>query len=118
MGFPSGEPAANHPPGTVGNLRKKQDARHTQKAGSLRELTFPFSQSPLNTITYLKKSLFGRENNIYRLILRKNQGVWRQNRDTMSPGLGDVLHLVQMSSRQLKIRLQQGQSIGFIGEHN
>jgi hypothetical protein len=48
----------------------------------------------------------------------QGQGLWSQNGDTMSPGLGSVLHLVQMSSRQLEIRLQQGQSVGFIGEHN
>jgi hypothetical protein len=44
----------------------------------------------LNTIAYLKKSLFGLENNIYRLPLGQNQGLWRHFGDTMSPGLGGV----------------------------
>jgi hypothetical protein len=35
------------------------------------------SRRTLKTIAYLKKSLSDRENDIYRLLLGRNQGLWR-----------------------------------------
>ena len=60
----------------------------------LAELTF-FLQRTLKTITYLKKSFFGYEGGNYRPRLGQNQGLWSQNGDTMSPGLGGVFPLVE-----------------------
>ena len=41
----------------------------------------------LNTIAYLKKSLFGQENSIYRRLLGKNRGLWRHFGDTRCQGI-------------------------------
>ena len=47
----------------------------------------------MKTIAYLKKSLFGQENDIYRLLLGQNQGLWRHFSDRMSPCLGGAFQL-------------------------
>ena len=53
------------------------------------------SHRPLNTITSLKKPLWGQKITYIRTPYGQNQGLWRHFRDTVSPCFGDVFRLLK-----------------------
>ncbi len=77
-----------------------------------------FLARTLNTIAYLKKSLFGLENNIYRLPLGQNQGLWSQNGDTMSPCLGGVFQLPKRVTSPLFCHSSTASFCGSFARHS